>query len=836
MGSFIQNLRQFLGYVKLPLSLYAEFKALIAHFALLLTIFKKYEALLEYLGLNGPAKGQLKAVGWLLYLMAKNELFGRRREIVECACLLIPLVHYLVQHHPPTATFDKVTPPAELRGLLCGVFQLKSPDSLGPLFESLDSAVLPRIVRELAVADPAAIFSAGTLEQTVRKLHELVQRAADPDGLDEGLFLAGDSSLALSPAAVQSIVNVRVTPIKPRAGPSEGVRGGILTPGKCNISLSTNLQEAALAGFNIPYRASIFNTLTPVSEAFSMNNWLQERIEKAPKVARGELSPTVARILEPHKDAARRIADTIAALADRLADTVADSEKSPSSSRTDKGSLRTRPIPEAEKFRDLYICIAEELVLAEEKRGRSPSRLDVVVRSEEFHKSVFAAAAETILLVYNIEKVRFEDVLETCNLSPFDFWKLIPSLLRFDPALPEPILVHFQEIEKKILAYLGWQKESPVCGVITRLLRQGKAPAEKAGSEKENEAGKLAPDGEVQHAYEVFFKKVLELVARMIVDITAEMKVPNETIKEQAWEAMKYCLSVETEMLVERHIVHLVICSIYAVCKLEERRCNCTNDAYKFNSIIMSYIRTNGGAAPLMGNMFYQVKLGSDYVTAIDFYNKGFLPKMQDAIFRICSPGGSARLPAIIKLLSTNSPLHESLPAKYASMQTRARTSSEVPASLLSPVLSKSLMLTPRAGRLTPSSKLTPQLTPRTKGLIACTESPLFRPVQEQTLPSKFGPAATERKKKDFRGFLREKILEQSQQAPSNGMHPSPHKAIVGRKIVFDEEAKEPPPVQIQPGLRRPIAVPGLPKLIGSMFKGGPIDEKLPADVMNQPS
>ena len=57
----------------------------------------------------------------------------------------------------------------------------------------------------------------------------------------------------------------------------------------------------------------------------------------------------------------------------------------------------------------------------------------------------------------------------------------------------------------------------------------------------------------------------------------------NDNIKEKIWECMKHCLSVETDLLIDRHIDQIILCSIYAVCKMD------TQIQITFNKIINQY-------------------------------------------------------------------------------------------------------------------------------------------------------------------------------------------------------------------------------------------------------
>lgn len=55
-----------------------------------------------------------------------------------------------------------------------------------------------------------------------------------------------------------------------------------------------------------------------------------------------------------------------------------------------------------------------------------------------------------------------------------------------------------------------------------------------------------------------------------------------EALKEDIWLAIKYLLSEKTELLTNRHLDQLIICTVYSVCKLNQI-------PLTFNAIISTY-------------------------------------------------------------------------------------------------------------------------------------------------------------------------------------------------------------------------------------------------------
>ena len=129
----------------------------------------------------------------------------------------------------------------------------------------------------------------------------------------------------------------------------------------------------------------------------------------------------------------------------------------------------------------LYFRIVDELLTLEENNsmmGKSKEYKLILVKNLsktlskiEFHKAAFACAAETILFIYNEQKLVFVQLLKFMDLSVFDFWKLVNSFIVVDPKMPTPLKRHFRDIEIKIVTELGWRSDSPVKDFIEKTYR-----------------------------------------------------------------------------------------------------------------------------------------------------------------------------------------------------------------------------------------------------------------------------------------------------------------------------------------------------------------------------
>ena len=735
---FIQNLKDFIGAVKLPPEVFKELKAIISHFAFILTIFKKYEDTLISCGIEGPIADKVKAVGWLLYILARIVILKSRNEIIESACLLIAVVTTLVVNKPDSISFNKLKVSAkptssEVKKALCDMFKLRNHDVVDSLMEPFLKLLTQLVSTDAMKTDGSGdtkenevvesygkIFSAEQIENVIRKLNALYQQSVSLEGIDERSFIASETRITtpvkLTPFARQGVANIILTPKRPRKESEADLAGrGDVRPQRKNstyvilpnilliifkhyrqLTMNTKLNEIKFSQYapTSPY-PTLKIQATPITRAMEMNNWLNEQVSRV-KILDNGLSSEYSRLMTSQ---ASRVLPRIKSLLDSCMEKISPALGCPKEGKLGIKSMQV-------KF--MYFRIVEELVLVEEKASKS-SDLSGILQSEDFHKGALVAAAETTLFVHNTITLMFEEILDLVNISAFDFWKLLPSFMKFDMSMPSPIVHHFGEIESKILEILAWESRSPINSLIFKII----------GDESKGTEMVTGTSSHLKYAHERFFKKILQLAASHVEEITTALGLSNEGIREKIWEAMKLCLSTETDLLIDRHLDQIILCGIYAVCKMEESKKSSQCESYSFNKIITCYLQLNGKKGKNTSGLFQAVKLSDGKAgDIIAFYNAIYVPRMKSALCKLClgTEGGADALASKIKIkaLAPLSPLKEvSERSKGLTMQQRMAGAQLTPSK--SPILS------------TRQYGSTPIMTPRTQRLFAYSESPAVK-------------------------------------------------------------------------------------------------------------
>ena len=814
------------------MELQRDLQTTINHFAFVLTMFTKYEDLLNRLALSGKPEQMesLKSIGWLIFILARIHILHRKNEIVECVCLLIAVISFLLTNAPKSIKINNPSYKDEeqhegIRRLLCEIVKLKNIEAVITIEEALANMfqqLKQEDVIKASTGEPnkfEGMLEGDRIYLNLKKLNAQYQQRLSPDEIDERIFLGRGSRvvtpLKFTPFARQGFANKGITPVKPDADMNPLAAGrqlqkskrmlnyDIPNAAKENVTMATKLKEIKFSQYatQSPYAINKLPAATPITRAMEMNNWLQDHVNKA-QIRENGLSQTMNTYLgcSPEPTVIKTLEDTLKKLVCALGQ-----EKH--ISMEDKGidsNVKKTQI-KCQQIRGIYFRIADELICLEEKRlaisqKGSQDSLVRILKNPNYHKSVLAAATEIVLFVHNSMAIMFEQILDLCEVSAFEFWKILRPLLKFDSAMPGPLRMHFQQIEVKILTSLAWQRNSPIHLLISKIIAQEKQEANRnairiestftLGKEesvscvtkntpmkdihidaKEEQKDKqinidcislelynedlLSNISSLELTYDLFFQRVLHIVSSKILLIAEILSITDDQVKENIWEAMKHCLSVEPELFINRHIDQLLLCTIYAICKMM------IPNKYSFNSIISHYIDLHAQASENITPLFFNIKIDEHKtLDIIGFYNHIYIIRMKTAICSICHPPDHQKLETShtgiptsnlcypttnkkkIRALAPNSPLTASLP----------------PAALQYPFAGYSKTVIGNSSCYKFGSPL-PGLTPRTKALYAYGESPAVAKIASGKGNSGFTPSLVSDRKVNFKENLRSQIM-----------------------------------------------------------------------------
>uniref|UniRef100_A0A4W4E040 Retinoblastoma-like 1 (p107) n=1 Tax=Electrophorus electricus TaxID=8005 RepID=A0A4W4E040_ELEEL len=106
----------------------------------------------------------------------------------------------------------------------------------------------------------------------------------------------------------------------------------------------------------------------------------------------------------------------------------------------------------------LYFKVLENVMTQEMKRLQGKD-MTVLLEQEVFHCSLLACCLEVVLFAYSSQRT-FPWILETFQIRPFYFYKVIEVFIRSEEGLSRDMVKHLNTIEEKVLESRAWTKDS----------------------------------------------------------------------------------------------------------------------------------------------------------------------------------------------------------------------------------------------------------------------------------------------------------------------------------------------------------------------------------------
>ena len=126
-----------------------------------------------------------------------------------------------------------------------------------------------------------------------------------------------------------------------------------------------------------------------------------------------------------------------------------------------------------------------------------------ILQNEVFHKALICCCIEVVQFLNKGGEssntiYAFPRLLEQCEITAFEFWKIIRTFLLFDKKMPNEIKKHIQYIEFKILQSLTWRKGNEISELVTSL----------------NKKKERSVDSQTQHSIELTWNQEVTFILR----------------------------------------------------------------------------------------------------------------------------------------------------------------------------------------------------------------------------------------------------------------------------------------------------------------------------------
>nr|XP_018896669.1 PREDICTED: retinoblastoma-like protein 1 isoform X1 [Bemisia tabaci] len=112
-----------------------------------------------------------------------------------------------------------------------------------------------------------------------------------------------------------------------------------------------------------------------------------------------------------------------------------------------------------ETAKTLFYKLLQNIILSEQKKASYDHRIPL--SQTIFIQTLFACCLEIVIYSYPSQRT-FPWILDTLEIKPYHFYKVIEIIVRTEEQLSREIVKHLNTIEEQVLESLAWQSDSPL--------------------------------------------------------------------------------------------------------------------------------------------------------------------------------------------------------------------------------------------------------------------------------------------------------------------------------------------------------------------------------------
>ncbi|XP_059540604.1 retinoblastoma-associated protein isoform X3 [Myotis daubentonii] len=322
----------------------------------------------------------------------------------------------------------------------------------------------------------------------------------------------------------------------------------------------------------------------------------------------------------------------------------------------------------------LYYRVMESMLKSEEER-LSIQNFSKLLNDNIFHMSLLACALEVVMATYsrstsqNLDTgtdLSFPWILNVLNLKAFDFYKVIESFIKAEANLTREMIKHLERCEHRIMESLAWLSDSPLFDLIKQAKdREGpgdhlesactlnlplqnnhtaadmylspvRSPKKKGSTTRVNSTANA--EAQATSAFQtqkplkstslaLFYKKVYRLAYLRLNTLCARLLSDHPELEHIIWTLFQHTLQNEYELMRDRHLDQIMMCSMYGICKVK-------NIDLKFKIIVTAYKDLPHAVQETFKRVLIREE---EYDSIIVFYNSVFMQRLKTNILQYAS-------------------------------------------------------------------------------------------------------------------------------------------------------------------------------------------------------
>lgn len=313
-----------------------------------------------------------------------------------------------------------------------------------------------------------------------------------------------------------------------------------------------------------------------------------------------------------------------------------------------------------------FILSTMEKLLVDESNVNGMRWFDSLLRSESFLYSVIALCTELELFIRDDTSMDFSQIMNVCNIGVLDFWRVIHPFERAVKGISRSLKRHLFELEMNIMLSSVWKTNSPLIDLIKSQANQyafGPSTSQPQSAKKDNdeiksenkmeeeikiEEGAKQPhhnqennktssqhekstpvkEKESTHHFtgwnKQFFESLLKNLGVRLYTLCSYLHFKQD-LMEFVWESVKFVLCENIDLIINRNVDYVLICSIYAVSK----KTSAANDCKSFSQILQEYEKLIFAKRDIHQR---NIEFNGGMVNLKEFYNNLYLKQCRQFI------------------------------------------------------------------------------------------------------------------------------------------------------------------------------------------------------------
>uniref|UniRef100_A0A2K5CHM7 Retinoblastoma-associated protein n=1 Tax=Aotus nancymaae TaxID=37293 RepID=A0A2K5CHM7_AOTNA len=313
--------------------------------------------------------------------------------------------------------------------------------------------------------------------------------------------------------------------------------------------------------------------------------------------------------------------------------------------------------------------------LFQEEERLSIQNFSKLLNDNIFHMSLLACALEVVMATYsrstsqNLDSgtdLSFPWILNVLNLKAFDFYKVIESFIKAEGNLTREMIKHLERCEHRIMESLAWLSDSPLFDLIKQSKdREGptdhlesacplnvplqnnhtaadmylspvRSPKKKGSATRVNSTANA--ETQATSAFQtqkplkstslsLFYKKVYRLAYLRLNTLCERLLSEHPELEHIIWTLFQHTLQNEYELMRDRHLDQIMMCSMYGICKVK-------NIDLKFKIIVTAYKDLPHAVQETFKRVLIKEE---EYDSIIVFYNSVFMQRLKTNILQYAS-------------------------------------------------------------------------------------------------------------------------------------------------------------------------------------------------------